>query len=61
LEKANATAFRQWRALVAGGGVEQPTVRRKEIVKILYRVIRDACRLADSGIEHKHIQSIADD
>jgi len=25
------------------------------------RVIRDACRLADSGIENKHIQSIAHD
>jgi hypothetical protein len=36
-------------------------VCRKEVVKILYRVIRDACRLADSGVEHKHIQSIADD
>ena len=36
-------------------------VGRKEVVEILYCVIRDACRLADSGVEHEHIQSIADD
>jgi len=36
-------------------------VCHKEVVKILRRVICDARRLADSGIEHKDIQSIADD
>src|ERR1700722_4860928 len=36
-------------------------VCRKKVVKILYRVLRDACRLADSGIENEHIQSIAHD
>jgi hypothetical protein len=36
-------------------------VRGKEAVKILDRVLRNACRLANSGVEYKHIQSIADD
>jgi hypothetical protein len=36
-------------------------VCRKEVVKVLYHVIRDAGQLADPGIEHPHIQSIADD
>jgi len=34
---------------------------RTEVVKILYRVIRDACRFTDSRVEHKHIQLITDD
>jgi hypothetical protein len=36
-------------------------VCRKEVVKILYCVIRNWCRLADSGVAHEHIQSIACD
>jgi hypothetical protein len=36
-------------------------VCRKQVVKILDSVIRDARRLADSGVEHKHVQSVADD
>jgi single-strand DNA-binding protein len=35
-------------------------VGRKEVVKILHCVIHNMCRLADSGVEHQHIQPIAD-
>jgi hypothetical protein len=38
-----------------------PNVCRKEVVKFLYRVTRDACRLTDSCVEHENIQSIAGD
>jgi hypothetical protein len=36
-------------------------VGRKQVVKILDRMIRDERPLADSGVEHNYIQSIADD
>jgi hypothetical protein len=36
-------------------------VCRKEIVKISYLAIGDARCLTDSGVKHKHIQSIAND
>src|ERR1700730_907141 len=36
-------------------------VRRKEIVKILGRMIFDGSNLADSRIGHEHIQALADD
>jgi hypothetical protein len=36
--KANATAFRQWRSLVAGGGFEPPTFRLCDLTHLSMRV-----------------------